>query len=74
MGSVRLIQAVKIVDKIIKKKSQLSAIYRHGNHVAKVMKEVAILKKCRHGNIVRLKEVIDDPESDKIYMGTRHSY
>lgn len=27
------------------------------------------MKKCHHGNIVRLFEVIDDPQQDKIFLG-----
>ncbi|WFD43868.1 non-specific serine/threonine protein kinase [Malassezia psittaci] len=34
----------------------------------KVLREIAILKKCKHPNIVQLKEVIDDPQSRKIFM------
>ncbi|KAJ3206649.1 hypothetical protein HDU83_000385 [Entophlyctis luteolus] len=34
----------------------------------KVMKEIAILKKINHKNIVALREVIDDPAVDKIYI------
>ncbi|CAI2179088.1 13232_t:CDS:2 [Funneliformis geosporum] len=34
----------------------------------KIRKEIAILKKCIHPHVVRLKEVIDDPMSRKIYM------
>ena len=33
------------------------------------MKEIAVMKKLNHENIVRLHEVIDDDEGDKIYMG-----
>ncbi|KAF9049824.1 kinase-like domain-containing protein [Panaeolus papilionaceus] len=33
-----------------------------------IRKEIAIMKKCRHANLVRLVEVIDDPKEDKIYM------
>ena len=33
-----------------------------------VKKEIAIMKKMRHPNIIRLYEVIDNPNSDKIYM------
>ncbi|KAF9451944.1 hypothetical protein P691DRAFT_756827 [Macrolepiota fuliginosa MF-IS2] len=33
-----------------------------------IRKEISIMKKCRHPNIVRLLEVIDDPQQDKIYM------
>ena len=34
-----------------------------------IRKEIAIMKKCRHMNLVRLVEVIDDPKTEKIYMG-----
>ena len=34
-----------------------------------IRKEIAIMKKCRHMNLVRLVEVIDDPGAEKIYMG-----
>ncbi|KAF8161179.1 other/CAMKK/ELM protein kinase [Crassisporium funariophilum] len=33
-----------------------------------IRKEVAIMKKCRHANLVRLVEIIDDPKDEKIYM------
>lgn len=36
---------------------------------AKIRKEIAIMKKCKHAHIVRLLEVIDDIGNDKIYMG-----
>ncbi|WFD33415.1 non-specific serine/threonine protein kinase [Malassezia cuniculi] len=41
-----------------------------GIHITdeKVLREIAILKKCRHKNIVQLREVIDDPHSRKIFM------
>ena len=35
----------------------------------KVKREIAIMKKCAHENVVRLREVIDDPQSKKIFMG-----
>ncbi|KAJ2393045.1 hypothetical protein H4S02_000434 [Coemansia sp. RSA 2611] len=34
----------------------------------KVKREVAILKKCRHPNVVRLREVIDDAHARRIYL------
>ncbi|KAJ3156861.1 hypothetical protein HDU86_003396 [Geranomyces michiganensis] len=34
----------------------------------KIMREIAILKKCDHPHVVGLREVIDDPGSEKIYL------
>ena len=34
-----------------------------------VLNEIAIMKKLDHPNVIRLHEVIDDEEKDKIYMG-----
>ncbi|KAH0832988.1 kinase-like domain-containing protein [Lanmaoa asiatica] len=39
-----------------------------GSLEQKIRKEIAIMKKCRHGHIVRLLEVIDDKLNDRIYM------
>ncbi|KAJ3284034.1 hypothetical protein HK104_010125 [Borealophlyctis nickersoniae] len=37
-------------------------------HLEKIKREIAILKKCSHPHVVGLKEVIDDPGSEKIYL------
>jgi len=37
----------------------------------KIRREIAIMKKCVHPNVVALQEVMDDPNSKKIYLGTR---
>lgn len=42
----------------------------HNPSEQKIQREIAILKKCVHPHVVRLQEVIDDPASRKIYMGT----
>ncbi|XP_022236769.1 calcium/calmodulin-dependent protein kinase kinase 1-like, partial [Limulus polyphemus] len=34
-----------------------------------VYREIAILKKLNHPNIVKLIEVLDDPDEDNLYMG-----
>ena len=40
-----------------------------GSTEHKIRKEIAIMKKLNHPHVVHLLEVIDDPLSDKIYMG-----
>ncbi len=35
----------------------------------RIYREIAILKKLDHPNIVKLVEVLDDPAEDKLYMG-----
>lgn len=34
-----------------------------------VLREIAIMKKLDHPNVIKLYEVIDDEEGDKLYMG-----
>jgi [calcium/calmodulin-dependent protein kinase] kinase len=45
-----------------------------GSLELKIRKEIAIMKKCRHGHVVRLLEVIDDKLNDRIYMGKPSHY
>ena len=33
-----------------------------------VMREIAIMKKLDHQNVIKLHEVIDDPEKDAFFM------
>jgi serine/threonine protein kinase len=35
----------------------------------KIRREIAIMKKCIHPHVVALREVMDDPNSKKIYLG-----
>lgn len=43
-----------------------------GNPVDLVRGEVAILKKLNHPHVVKLYEVLDDPNDDPLYMGKFH--
>jgi len=40
----------------------------------KLLIEIAILKKCNHPNVVKLIEVLDNPTTDKIYLGKTSPY
>lgn len=55
-------RAIKIVKRSMVKKLQ-------GPHgIDRLRKEVAIMKKLNHKNVIQLFEVIDDPDSDKMYF------
>lgn len=58
--------AIKIVNRVTKKRlgrwDPMEAEH-------KIRREIAIMKKCIHPNVVALREVMDDPDSKKIYLG-----
>jgi serine/threonine protein kinase len=60
--------AIKIVERYSKRKR----LGKNNSHEAKIKKEIAILKKARHHNIVGLLEVIDDPMCKKVYIILEH--
>jgi len=62
--------AIKIIPRFSKKRrlGKVTAMSTQD----KSRREIAILKKIRHPNIVALLEIIDDPELKKIYMVLEH--
>lgn len=60
--------AVKIVRRFSKK----TRLGRSGDPNDMIKKEVAILKKARHPNVVSLLEVIDDDEWGKVYLALEY--
>ena len=48
-----------------------SGLGRHDNAFADVRREIAIMKKLKHRNLVCLHEVIDDPASDSLRWAAR---
>jgi SNF1-activating kinase 1 len=60
--------AIKIVDRYSKRRR----LGKNNSHEDKIRKEIAILKKARHPNIVSLLEVIDDPSIKKVYIVLEH--
>ena len=61
-------QAIKIVDKTTRRRLGRAQI----SNEQKIRREIAIMKKCIHPNVVRLIEVIDDPRARKIYLGKQY--
>lgn len=62
--------AIKIIPRFSKKRrlGKVTAMSPED----KTKKEIAILKKIRHPNVVALLEIIDDPELKNIYMVLEH--
>lgn len=61
------IVAIKIINRVTKKRL---GNYDPNEQENKIRREIAIMKKCHHPNIVNLIEVIDNPNSQKVYLGT----
>ncbi|TQS37661.1 hypothetical protein Golomagni_01855 [Golovinomyces magnicellulatus] len=61
--------AIKIIQRFSKKRKLGRVTF---SPEGKTKREIAILKKVRHTNVVGLLEVIDDPELKKIYMILEH--
>ena len=55
---------------MIKKNAKKRFGVREASPLEKVRTEIAILKKCDHPNVVKLVEVLDNPDHHKIYLGT----
>ena len=62
------IVAIKIINRVTKKRL---GNYDPNEQENKIKREIAIMKKCQHPNIVNLIEVIDNPNSQKVYLGIR---
>ena len=60
--------AIKIVDRSPRRRR----LGKTGDPAEKIKREIAILKKARHPNIVSLLEVIDDPAKRKVYIVLEH--
>ena len=56
-------RAIKIIPKSVSKK-----FGRGSGDLQNIQREIAIMKKLRHKNVVSLYEVIDDPDDSKMYI------
>lgn len=48
---------------------RMNAKRRGANPLDKVYREIALLKKLDHPNVVKLVEVLEDPDEDHLYLG-----
>ncbi|GAA5801422.1 hypothetical protein HPULCUR_006868 [Helicostylum pulchrum] len=79
---VNSLKAIKIVDKQSRRRQLGYSALRakstghdstpYLESEQKIRREIAILKKCIHPHVVRLREVIDDPASRKIYLALEY--
>ena len=71
-GKVKLARNIEnshnVAVKIVPRYSRQRRLGRLGAPEDRTKKEVAILKKARHPNVVSLLEVIDDPNKNKVYL------
>lgn len=71
-GKVKLARNLEtgelVAIKIVQRYSKRRRLGKANIPEDKVKKEIAILKKVQHPNIVRLIEVIDDPDISKVYI------
>lgn len=63
--------AVKIVNRVTRKRL---GRWDPMEVEHKIRREIAIMKKCTHPNVVALQEVMDDPNSKKVYLGTLKAF
>lgn len=65
--------AIKVINRSLMKTVNGFRKFRpKGITYESILREIAILKKLRHPNIVRVIEVIDDPTADKMYIVLEH--
>jgi len=66
--------AIKVINRSLMKSVNhgLRRVSHQGITYESIRREIAILKKVRHPNIVRVIEVIDDPTADKMYIVLEH--
>ncbi|KAJ9652091.1 hypothetical protein H2198_008648 [Neophaeococcomyces mojaviensis] len=71
-GKVKLgrdmVNEMLVAIKIVPRFSRRRRLGKLGEPQDQTKKEVAILKKARHPNVVSLLEVIDDPNKNKVYL------
>ena len=79
---VDVVQAIKVMKRKDKKQERLNQLRKRAlppsSHLPlvdklsdtemKILKEIAIMKKLYHPNLVTLIEVLDDPTEDSLYM------
>lgn len=65
--------AIKIVNKARLKKKRTFGRFGVIDPLSGIRQEVAVMKKLDHVNVVKLLEVIDNPDAEKLYLGSMQS-
>ncbi|KAG9058268.1 hypothetical protein FS842_011148 [Serendipita sp. 407] len=67
-----ILQAIKIIKRMGNRKRlpRADGRDRTNSALSRIRHEVAVMKRCHHDHIVRLIEVIDDPRSLNVFLGT----
>eukprot|EP00474_Spongospora_subterranea_P010441 CRZ10899.1 hypothetical protein [Spongospora subterranea] len=60
--------AIKIMNKAVLKRKRILGKNSVTDLLTGLRKEIAVMKSVNHLNVVKLYEVIDDPEEDKLYL------
>jgi serine/threonine protein kinase len=62
------LRAIKAVPRPRAAAGGVRAVLERQRKMEQLEREVSIMKKCRHRNVVALYEVIDDPDHDSLYL------
>ena len=46
----------------------LKVLDSHKSRASAIQREIAVLQRLKHANLVKLHEVLDDPKDDKVYL------
>lgn len=70
LSKKKLLQKAGIYGRLAPQRNKTGKSEKTITHpIDRVHREIAVLKKLDHPNVVRLIEVLDDPAQDNLYLG-----